>query len=124
MMRIKLIWLPMLALVLNAFCADTTRRADRFGDLYECYIITDVEVSEYTVDYYEEVDCEDFMRILARGRKEYISFYPAWEANLYDDDGIRYKIYISQSGTFFRIDSDSFRLSKRLRNRLLNIIMM
>jgi len=113
-----------MAMVLSAFSADTTRRADRFDDLYECHIITDVEVSEYTADYYEEVDRDAFMGILARGRHEYVSFYPAWEANLYDDDGIRYKIYISKSGAFFRIDSDCFRLPKRLRGRLLHLISM
>ncbi len=90
--------------------------------MYECRIITDVEVSEYGVDEYEQVECDDFMRVIAKGRHEQLSFYPAWEANLYDDDGMRYKIYISQTGTFFRIDGDSFRLPRRLRNNLLYVI--
>ena len=108
--------------VVFAFGSDSTRRAARFEDMYECHIITDIEVSEYTADDYEEVDCEALMHLLARGRFRYISFYPAWEANLYDDEGIRYKLYISKSGTFFRVDSDCFQLSTRRRNKLLRLL--
>lgn len=87
----------------------------RFHDLYECYIITDVEVAstEEEEEDYEYVDRDDFMSIICRARKSYVAFEPAYVCNLYDDEGIRYTLYISHNCTYFRIDSNYFRLSNR-----------
>lgn len=98
------------------------KKAPRFGDLYECYIITDVEVSDYDADDYEQIDCEEFMSIIARAKKSHTGFEPAKEVNLYDDEGIRYRLYVSRSGRFFRIDSNYFRLNNRQAKRLLHIM--
>ena len=96
-------------------------RAPRFGDLYEVYIITDVEVSEYHADDFEQIDCEEVMAIIAKAKVYNLSFEPAWEMNLYDDEGIRYRLYLSKSCRFLRIDSNYFRLSKRQAKTLLNM---
>ena len=90
----------------------------RFEDLYECYIIVDAEVSDYQGDDYEQIDYEDFLSSIRRARRAYISFVPAKEVRLYDDEGVRYMVYISKSCRFLRIDSNYFKLSKRQSKRL------
>lgn len=85
----------------------------RFEDFYECYIIIDVEVSPYQDDEFEQVDCEDFMSIVARAKRCYFSFVTAFEVNLYDDEEVRYKLYFSKNCRYFRIDGNYFRLTKK-----------
>ena len=108
---------PLLALLLVV-----GSRTPRFHDLYECYIITDVEISPYQEDDYEQVDCEDFMDIIAHAKLWHTAFAVETEVNLYDDEGIRYKLYISRNCRYFRIDSNYFRLSRRNARRLKGII--
>ncbi len=93
-----------------------------FSDLYECYIITDVEVSDYQENDYEQVDCEEFMAIIAKAKLAHTTFAVDKEANLYDDEGVRYKLYISRNCRYFRIDSNYFLLQKRYARRLKALI--
>ena len=90
----------------------------RFVDLYDCYIITDVEVSDYQEDDYEQVDCEEFMAIISRAKLANTAFAVSKEVNLYDDEGIRYKLDLSRNCRYLRVDSNYFRLSKRNARRL------
>lgn len=106
----------MLAVVLTA------GRTPRFGDLYDCYIIIDAEVAEYKTDDFEQVDCDDVMALVARARYANTAFLPRWQINLYDDDGIRYMLYVSKSCRFVRIDSNYFKLSRRDSKRLLKLL--
>ena len=101
-----------------SFCKHTTR----FGDLYDCYIITDAEVALYDEDdEYDQVDCEELMSIIEKGKLSHIAFPSHWLVNLYDDEGIRYKLYISRNCRNFRVDSNYFRLSRRQARALLHI---
>lgn len=104
-----------LTVLLLAGCASgrAVHKNTRFEDFYECYIIIEVESSPYLADEFEQIDCEDFMSIIARAKWGHNAFTPAFELNLYDDEGVRYKLYFSKSCRFFRIDSNYFRLSKR-----------
>jgi len=96
----------------------TSSSVPRFEDLYECYIIVDAEVSDYQTDDYEQIDYEDFLSSIRRARRAYISFFPAKEVRLYDDEGVRYMVYISKNCRFLRIDSNYFKLNKRQSKRL------
>ena len=96
----------------------TSSSVPRFEDLYECYIIVDAEVSDYQADDYEQIDYEDFLSTVRRARRAYIGFVPAKEVRLYDDDGVRYMMYISKTCRFMRIDSNYFKLSKRQSKHL------
>ena len=117
----RLLLMALAALLLLGLTS-STKRVPRFEEMYECYIITDVEVSDYQADDFEQVDYEEFMSAIARARRAYIGFVPAKEVNLYDDDGVRYRMYISASYRFFRIDSNYFKLSCSQARRLKNLI--
>lgn len=114
--------LLMLATLLILGLTSFQKRAPRFEDLYECYIITDVEVSDYQMDEFDQVDYEEFMSLIARAKRDYISFVPAKEVNLYDDDGIRYRLYINKSCRYFRIDGNYFKLNKARSRRLKELL--
>lgn len=103
--------------------------------MYDCYIIIDAEVSPYSTyrlpersdlatgivevdEEYEQVDYEELLDILIRGRYVYSGFLPAWRLQLYDDEGVRYRIYVSKSCRFFRIDGNYFKLPRRQAQRL------
>lgn len=109
--------------------------APRFGDMYDCYIIVDAEVSPYSYyrtpersdlvtevvemeEEYEQVDYEELMGILIRGRYVHAGFLPAWRVQLYDDEGVRYRVYVSKSCRFFRIDGNYFKLSRQNAKKL------
>lgn len=100
----------------------TTRRHQRFEDNYDCFIIVDVEVSPYGEDEFEQIDCDIFMETIARGKHVPIAFRPDYEANLYDDDGVRYKLYLSKSCTYISVGSDTYKLSKSRRKTLHDLI--
>lgn len=121
--------------VLLTLTSSTKRRAPRFGDMYDCYVIVDAEVSPYSVyraqersdlateiveveEEYEQVDYEELMDILARGRYIHVGFLPSWRIQLYDDDGVRYRVYVSRSCRFFRIDGNYFKLSRKQSQKL------
>lgn len=127
------ILLSVIAMVL--FSSMYMKRAPRFGDMYDCYVIVDAEVSPYSMyrtpersdlateiveveEEYEQVDYEELMDILARGRYVHAGFLPAWRLQLYDDGGVRYRIYVSRSCRFFRIDGNYFKLPRRQAQRL------
>ena len=118
----------MAAIVLLCLTSSQHKRTPRFGDMYDCYIIVDAEVSPYSSysspqrsdlateiveveEEYEQVEYEDLMDILKRGRYVHAGFLPAWRVQLYDDDGVRYRLYVSRSCRFFRIDGNYFKLS-------------
>ncbi len=106
-----------------AFRSDSQRRVPRFEDFYECYIITDVEISDYGAGEYEQIDCDEFMDLVARARYyRKGAFFPDKELNLYDDEGVRYKLYLSRSRTLFRVDSDCFRLTRSQRRQLQQLL--
>ncbi|MBO7488814.1 MAG: hypothetical protein J6T88_00900 [Bacteroidales bacterium] len=109
----SLLLLPM-ALMLTS----SSEQVPRFEDLYECYIIVDAEVSDYQGDDYEQIDYEEFLSAVRRARRAFVSFVPAKEVRLYDDEGVRYMMYISKSCRFLRIDSNYFKVSKRQSKRL------
>ena len=109
------------ALLLFPLCS-SWHRTPRFEDMYECYIIIDVEVSDYDEDEFDQVDCEEFMSIIARAKLSNLAFEPAKKVNLYDDDGIRYNIFNSRSGSLLRIDSNYFQLNRRQAKRLQRLI--
>lgn len=90
--------------------------------MYDCYIIVDAEVSKYGEEDYDQVDCEELMDILARGRYAHVGFLPEWRVQLYDDDGIRYRVYVSRSCRFYRIDGNYFKLSHRNAKRLQRLL--
>ena len=98
------------------------KKGVRFEDIYECYIIIDVEVSDYMVDAFEQIECEDFMSIVARAKKCHMAFTPVYETNLYDDEGVRYKLYFSSSCRYFRIDSNYFRLTNRQARQMKRLL--
>lgn len=98
------------------------KRAPRFEDLYECYIIIDAEVSNYEEDDFEQVDYEELMSIISRAKRSFGGFVPAKEVHLFDDEGIRYRMYVSSSFRFIRIDSNYFKLSKSRAKRLKKLI--
>lgn len=134
--RVFRFFLPLVAVVaLLSLSSMQLSRWLRFGDMYDCYIIVDAEVSPYSSyrtpersdliseiveveEDYEQVDYEELMSILARGRYVHAGFLPAWRLQLYDDDGVRYRIYVSKSCRFFRIDGNYFKLSYRQAQRL------
>ena len=113
------------AIPLLAFFATlmfTSSSVPRFEDLYECYIIVDAEVSDYQADDFEQIDYEEFLSTVRRARRAYIGFVPAKEVRLYDDEGVRYMMYISKTYRFMRIDSNCFKLNKRQSKRLKHLI--
>lgn len=134
--RVFRFFLPLVAVgALLSLSSMQLSRWLRFGDMYDCYIIVDAEVSPYSSyrtpersdlateiveveEEYEQVDYEELMDILERGRFVYAGFLPAWRLQLYDDDGVRYRIYVSKSCRFFRIDGNYFKLSYRQAQRL------
>ena len=97
-------------------------KTPRFGDLYDCYIIADVEASLYEDDNFYLVDSEEVMTIVEHARKGYLEFVPRYQLNLYDDEGIRYVIYLSRTCTLLRIDSNCFRFSARHARRLRRLL--
>ena len=98
------------------------QRASRLGDLYACYIICDAEASYADIDDFEQIDSDGFIDIISRAKLFHIAFEPQWIVNLYDDEGIRYHVYVSRSCRYMRIDSNYFKLSRHLSKRLLNIL--
>lgn len=108
-----------LAALLLLLCA--AAKHNRFGDIYDCFVIIDAEVSERGADY-EQVDYEELLSIVSHARLHYISFEPRWQVNLYDDEGVRYHLYVSRNGTFLRIDSNLFRLSSRKAKKLRKLL--
>lgn len=96
-------------------------RHTRLGDIYDCYIIVDAE-STTDGEYYDQVDYEELIDLITSARLSYISFKPRWQVNLYDDDGVRYFLYVSRSGTFLRIDNNYFRLNSRKARRLRRLL--
>ena len=100
----------------------TSSSVPRFEDLYDCYIIVDAEVSDYQADDFEQIDYEEFLSTVRRARRAYIGFVPAKEVRLYDDEGVRYMMYISKTCRFMRIDSNYFKLNKRQSKRLKHLI--
>lgn len=115
-----LISLSVLLLLLStAFTyGDASWRAPRFGDMYDCFIICDAEVSAYADEDYEQVDSDELMEILATGRYSHTAFVPQWRILLYDDDGVRYRIYIDASCRHYRIDGNYFKLKKKQAKRM------
>lgn len=118
-----------LCVLAAALCGASARRPARFDDLYACYIITDAEaaniarsgeegMTEYDEDLFEQVDYEDFLSLIRGARLSDVAFEPAWQVNLYDDDGVRYRIFFSRSLLLFRIDSNYFSLSRRKGKRM------
>lgn len=95
----------------------------RLSDMYECHIITDVEVSVFGEDDFQQIESDDFMALVARGKRTYTPFEPAFQVNLYDDEGIRYCMYVSRSCRFLRIDSNYFKLSRGKAKRLKKIML-
>jgi hypothetical protein len=115
---LNLILLFVVVACIAAFCKHT-----RFGDMYDCYIITDAEVTLYDDgEEYDQIDCEDFMSIIERGKLSHTAFSSHWIVNLYDDEGIRYKLYISRNCRYFRVDSNYFYLSRLQARALLHIL--
>ena len=125
----------MALLLIVAMTSMQQKRTPRFGDMYDCYVIVDAEVSPYSVyrapersdlatetveveEEYEQVDYEELMDILARGRYIHAGFLPSWRIQLYDDDGVRYRVYVSRSCRFFRIDGNYFKLSRKQSQKL------
>ena len=108
-------------LTLAALMLFSSGRRDRLGDLYDCYIIVDAEFTE-DGEAFEQVDYEDLLNIVVRAKRSHIAFEPRWQVNLYDDDGIRYHLYVSKTATFLRIDSNYFRLSNRQSRRLRHLL--
>lgn len=123
------------ATALMVFTSMQMKRAPRFGDMYDCYIIIDAEVSPYSMyrsqersdlvteiveveENYEQIDYEELMDVLERGRFVYAGFLPAWRLQLYDDEGVRYRIYVSKSCRFFRIDGNYFKLTRNQAKKL------
>lgn len=106
--------LAMLLPLLTSF----QKRGPRLDDMYSLYIIVDAEVSDYQGDDYEQIDYEEFLSAVRRARRAFVSFVPAKEVRLYDDEGVRYMMYISKSCRFLRIDSNYFKVSKRQSKRL------
>lgn len=94
----------------------------RFEDLYACYIICDAEATGYDDDEYEQIDYEDFLNAIRRSRYKPVAFERAWQVHLFDDDGIRYTVYVSRSCRFVRVDADSFQLTRRAAKRLKTIL--
>lgn len=85
----------------------------RFEDLYECYVISDAEVSYYdNPDEFEQIDYEELLDIVRHARYKPVAFERAWLINLYDDEGIRYNLSVSRSCRFVRVDANSFQLSR------------
>ena len=115
--------LPIRNLLLLAAAAllFTAGRPQRLGDIYDCYIIVDAEYSCDGDDYYQ-VDYEELISTITRARRSYIAFEPKWQVNLFDDDGIRYFLYVSRTATYLRIDSNYFRLSRRQARRLRHLL--
>ena len=121
----KLRFLCGLCLLMGALLLTLTssqRRGPHLDDIYSLYIIVDAEASGYDDDEFEQIDYEDFLSTIHRGRLAYIAFEPAWQVNLFDDYGIRYSVYVSRSCRFVRIDSNYFKLSKRASKHLRQIL--
>ena len=121
--RHQLLFSLMLVVVASLLLSSSQKRGPRFDDMYDTYIITDAEASVYDNDDFDQIDYEELIAIISRGRQAYIAFEPAWQINLYDDDGVRYRLYISRSMHFFRVDSNYFRLSKRRAKRLKSLLL-
>lgn len=114
--------LLLLLFAVATLLTSSSRRQQRFEDFYECYIIVDAEVADYGSDDYEQVDYEILLGLVSRARHVPIAFHPAKQVNLYDDDGIRYNLYISHSCAYVSVDSDTFRLSRHNRRALKRLI--
>ena len=112
----------LLLVVLLPVLTSFQKRGPRLDEMYSLYIIVDAEASGYDDDEFEQIDYEGFLSAIHRARIAYIAFEPAWQVNLFDDDGIRYSVYVSKSCRFLRIDSNYFKLSKRATKRLKRIL--
>ena len=112
----------LLMAVLLPLLTSFQRRSPRLDEMYSLYIIVDAEASGYDNDEFEQIDYEDFLSSIHHAHIAYIAFEPAWQVNLFDDEGIRYSVYISKSCRFLRIDSNYFKLSKRAAKRLKRIL--
>ena len=110
-------------------CSSASRRPQRFDELYACYIIIDAEAANiasggddgqtsYDEDIFEQIDYEDFLSLIRFAKLSDQAFEPAWQVNLFDDEGVRYRIYFSRSLRLFRIDSNYFQLSRRKGKRM------
>ncbi|MCR5193222.1 MAG: hypothetical protein K6D59_07955 [Bacteroidales bacterium] len=97
-------------------------RAPRFGDMYDCYIICDAEVSPYSDEDYEQVDSDELMDILSTGRYSHTAFVPQWRILLYDDEGVRYRLYTGASCRHFRIDGNYFKLNRKQTKKLKRLL--
>ncbi|MBP5515538.1 MAG: hypothetical protein J6X86_01185 [Bacteroidales bacterium] len=109
-------------LITSLLLTSFQKKTPRFEDMYDCYIITDIEASPYNEDEFEQIDCDDFMEIIARAKLSNKEFVPYTKVNLYDDEGIRYRLYISKSARYFRIDGNYFRLTRSQAKRLTRTI--
>lgn len=108
----------LLLAVLLPLLTSFQKRGPRLDEMYSLYIIIDAEASGYDNDEFEQIDYEDFLSAIHRARIVYIAFEPAFQVNLFDDDGIRYSVYVSRSCRYIRIDSNYFKLSKRAAKQL------
>ena len=94
------------------------KRKPRFGDMYECYIIVDVAYTLAGEDDQEQLDCDEVIPLLAQAKYGHVAFEPAFELFLYDDEGVRYIVYVSSNCRYLRIDSNYFTLSRSRARRL------
>ncbi len=95
-----------------------SKRKPRFEDLYECYIIVDVAYALAGEEDQEQLDRDEVLPLLAQAKYGHTAFEPAYELFLYDDEGVRYIVYVSSNCRHLRIDSNYFTLSRSRARRL------
>ncbi len=110
--------LCLLTAVLLPLLTSFQKRGPRLDEIYSLYIIVDAEATGYDNNEFEQIDYEKLLSSIDRARIAHIAFEPAFQVNLFDDNGIRYSIYVSRSCRYLRIDSNYFKLSRRAAKRL------
>ena len=65
-----------------------------------------------------QLDRDEVLPLLAQAKYGHTAFEPAYELFLYDDEGVRYIVYVSSNCRHLRIDSNYFTLSRSRARRL------
>lgn len=84
-----------------------------FMDIHILSNICRAEVSDFKKYDYKLIDYEKFLDTINTSKKVVAKFIPHKEVILFDESGNSFKLYFSKTNKYFKIDGDSFQLSKK-----------
>lgn len=82
-------------------------------DIHILSNICRAEVSDFKKYDYKLIDYEKFLDTMNTSKKVVAKFIPHKEVILFDESGNSFKLYFSKTNKYFKIDGDSFQLSKK-----------